>query len=442
VEKEVYPMDSNKIRNWDGTQSWEPEAIHQPRDEEGIAGLIRRALDEGKRVKPVGSALSWSDIIDVPALALRFDNMADVLDVDGDNRRVRLQAGARLDHVNEALAGHALAFDNFGSIITQTVAGYIATASHGTGARTPMLSAYIDSMRLVDGLGQVHELDADHEPELFSAARVNLGCLGVVTELTLRCVAAFDLEERLELVPFDTLLADLDSYIKNNDYCKLWWLPYTDKVQVYSFNKTTGPRGGFGITGFLDGTGLSGVLFTTLIALGRVIPRAIPFIHDAVQTIHFRPRRRTDRSDKVIKVSSSIPIHQETEYAIPIDQAAQAIDETRQLVLKADYRVNFPMEVRFVAADDIPLSPASGRDSCFIGAYVSSLKWAPHLFAAFEELMHDYEGRPHWGKTFARTSQELRALYPDYDTFDRLRRQCDPHGLFRNSFVERVFPAA
>lgn len=109
-------------------------------------------------------------------------------------------------------------------------------------------------------------------------------------------------------------------------------------------------------------------------------------------------------------------------------------------VLTVD-RVNFPMEVRFVAADDIPLSPASGRDSCYIGAYVGSLKWATPYFSDFEALMQDYEGRPHWGKTFSRDHAALRKLYPAYDDFNRLRRTCDPHGLFRNSFVDRVFPA-
>jgi L-gulonolactone oxidase len=159
-----------------------------------------------------------------------------------------------------------------------------------------------------------------------------------------------------------------------------------------------------------------------------------------VQKIHFHPRRRVDRSDRVIKVSSSIPNHQETEYAIPIDKAAQAIDETRKLILKADFRVNFPMEVRFVAGDDIPMSPANGRDSCYIGAYVGSLKWAPPYFREFEVLMSNYDGRPHWGKSFSIPHTDIRTLYPAYDEFNRLGRACDPYNLFRNSFVDRVFP--
>jgi L-gulonolactone oxidase len=190
----------------------------------------------------------------------------------------------------------------------------------------------------------------------------------------------------------------------------------------------------------MDQSGLSGILFTGLIRLGRSIPQAIPFLHNTVQNIHYRPHKRVDRSDKIIKVSSSIPIHQETEYAIPIEHSAKAIEETRKMILAADYKVNFPMEVRFVAADDIPMSPANGRNSCYIGAYVSDLKWAENYFEEFEDLMSNYEGRPHWGKSFSRTHDEIRKLYPAYDKFNHHRQSLDPNGLFRNSFIDRVFP--
>jgi FAD/FMN-containing dehydrogenase len=193
-------MSIETIRNWDGSLSWKPEAIYRPNAEEQVSALIQQSVQENKRIKIIGSALSWSDIIDVPATAVQLTKMNSVLEVDKESRQIRLQGGVELKDANEALARHGLAFENFGSIVRQTAAGYIATGSHGTGARTSILSATIDKMRLVDGLGEVHELDAQHEPELFSAARVSLGCLGVVTEVTFNCTEAFDLEERLDLV--------------------------------------------------------------------------------------------------------------------------------------------------------------------------------------------------------------------------------------------------
>ena len=428
------------IVNWDRTQSWTPEAVHAPASEAEVADLVRRAAEQGHRLKPVGGALSWSDVIDIPGRAMRFGALDRVVAVDRDARTVRVQPGVRLRDLNEVLAEHGLAFDNFGSIVMQTAGGYIGTGSHGTGGRTPILSSYVSALRLVDGTGAVHLLDAAHEPDLLAAARVNLGCLGVVTELELRCVEAFDLEERLELVDFDRVLADLDALVDGNDYCKLWWLPYTREVQVYTFNRTGKPRSGWSASGWFDESGASGVAFSGLMAASRRVPSIIPRLHGLVQRVAFRPRTRVDRSDRVIKYAGTIPRHQETEYAVPRAQAAAAIEATRQLVLKGDFRVNFPMEVRFVAADDIPMSPAFERDCCYLGAYVGSLEWAPGYFAGFEELIRDYDGRPHWGKTFHRSPAELRALYPGYDAFAALRRRCDPAGVFRNRFVDRVFP--
>lgn len=434
-------MASEIIRNWDRTQCFRPEAVHHPAGESEVSHLIARAAERGRRVKPLGAALSWSDAIDVPVEAMLFDRMTGI-DVDAGSRTVRVQAGARLAAVNAALAREGLALDNFGSITMQTAAGYLGTASHGTGGRTPILAAAVRRMRLVDGRGEVHALDSGNEPDLFAAARVHLGCLGAVTEVTFACVDAFSLEARLRLVPFDTVLADLDRLVDTNDYVKLWWLAYTDRVQVYTFNRTDRPRTRPTLPGLLDASGVSGAAFSALMAFSRACPRATSWINRAVQAVHFRPHVRVDRSDRVIPYAGSIPRHQETEYSIPRGRAAAAIDAVRRRVLAARYRVNFPLEVRFVAADDIPMSPTSGRDSCYLGAYVGSRKWAEGYFADFEALMADYAGRPHWGKTFHRTAAELRALYPAYDAFDALRRQADPHGVFRNRFVDRVFPPA
>lgn len=406
-----------------------------------MSALVRQAATEGTRIRAVGSALSWSDAIDIPGEAMRFDQMARVLDVDPVGERIRLQGGATLDVVNRVLAQNGLALDNFGSITRQTVAGYLGTASHGTGGRTQLLSSQVAGLRLVDGIGNVHELDSDREPQLFRAACAHLGCLGIITEVSLRCVEAFDLEERLEHVDVDTALANLDAYVDGNDYCKLWWLPYTDHFLVYTWNKTTKSRTRPALRGLMDRSGLSGSVFGGLTRLIRAFPRTAPFILEKVQRLGFSPGVRVGRSDEIMPYSGSIPIHQETEYAIPRNHAATAIDQVRTMVLDADaYRVNFPFEVRFAAADQTPMSPAYRKDVCYLGAYVASRKWAAGYFADFEELVRDYQGRPHWGKTFTRTADELRSLFPAYEEFEQHRRQLDPAGVFRNSFVDRVFP--
>lgn len=428
------------IRNWDRTLAWNPRAVHAPRDAGEVSKIVKRVAARGGRVKAVGSSLSWSDVADIPDEVIVGDNLTQVV-VDPDGMRATIGSGAKLRDVNERLAEHGLGFENFGSITMQSAGGYTGTGSHGTGGRTPILSSFIEALELVDGQGRIHHLDATNEPELFSAARVGLGALGVITNITFRLVEAFDLEERLEIVDFDQALADLDRYVDGNDYCKFWWLPYSDQIQVYQFNKTTKPRTPITLQERFDASGMSGLTFAGLLGFSRLRPRATNRLLPGVERLAFRDRVRVDRSDRIIKYAGTIPWHQETEYAIPRDRAAEALDRMRRLVLTATgYKVNFTQEVRFVAGDDIPMSPAHNRDSCYLGAYVASLKWAPRYFQDFEALMEDYEGRPHWGKSFDRKPDQLRTLYPRYDEFNSLRQAQDPQGIFRNRFIDRVFP--
>jgi len=429
------------IRNWDRTLSWTPRVVHAPRDAGEVAEIVRRAADRGGRVKAVGSSLSWSDAADIADEVIVGDKLSRIL-VDPAGMRVTVGSGAKLRDVNEVLAGHGLSFENFGSITMQSAGGYTGTGSHGTGGRTPILSSFIEAMELVDGEGRIHRLDAATEPGVFSAARVGLGSLGVVTNITFRLVEAFDLEERLEIVDFDRALANLDRYVDDNDYCKLWWLPYSDRIQVYQFNKTARPRTRLTMQERFDASGMSGLTFAGLLGVSRLHPGATPWLLPGVERLAFRDHVRVDRSDRIIKYAGTIPWHQETEYAIPRENAAEAIERMRHLVLSATgYKVNFTQEIRFVAADDIPLSPAQGRDSCYLGGYVASLKWAPRYFLDFEALMGEYSGRPHWGKSFDRTPGQLRALYPRFDDFAALRADLDPRGVFRNRFIDRIFPA-
>ena len=427
------------LKSWAGNVEWRPKAVHRPRDEQEIAELVTRVAEEGGRLKPVGSGLSWSDINEVEnEHLLRLDRMASI-DVHPDSKRVCVQGGAVMSDIQEALEGQNLALDNIGSIVTQTAAGYTGTGTHGSG--TPLLSTFIEEIRLVDGTGRVRKLSPSQEPELFSAARVHLGCLGVVTEIRFKCIDALDLEERREIVPFDRALADLEGYLSENDYVKLWWLPYTDVIQVYLLNRTDEQRTTPRPTELMDSWGLSTYSFSTLLLLTRAVPALTPLVLRSLQSLYFTPRRRVNRSTRLFNIGKMIPIHNESEYAIPLGKAAQAIDRVAQIVRGSapEYRVNFPLEVRFVPGDDIPMSPATGRDSCYLGAYVASTEWTGPYHRDFEGLMRTYDGRPHWGKLFSRTPRDFAELYPQYRQFDAIRRECDPNGIFKNAFVDRVF---
>jgi L-gulonolactone oxidase len=428
-----------ELRSWAGNVVWRPREIHRPRDEDEVVEIVKRVAEERGRLKAVGSGLSWSDINEVEGQHLLLLDRMSEIEVEPDEKRVRVGGGAVMSDIHLALGECGLAFDNIGSIVTQTAAGYTGTGTHGSGTR--LLSTFIERMRLVDGEGRVHELSVNQENELYTAARVHLGCLGVITEITFRCTDAFDIEERREILPFDRALADLEDLLRDNDYVKLWWLPYADVIQAYLFNRTDAGRTRTTLTEFMEEKGMSTWSFGALLALTRAVPPTTSLVTRSLQKLYFTPRRRVNRSDRLFNIGRMIPIHNEAEYAVPLGRAAEAIDGVAKIIRSAapEYRVNFPMEVRFVPSDDIPMSPAFGRDSCYIGAYVASRKWTAPYHRDFENLMRDFDGRPHWGKLFQRTAEDFAHLYPQYRAFNELRRTCDPHGLFRNAFVDRVF---
>lgn len=145
-----------KLKSWAGNVVWRPKAVHRPKDEQDIAELVTRVAEEGVRLKPVGSGLSWSDINEVEGQHLLLLDRMTAIDVQADARRVRVQGGAVMSDIQRTLAEHHLALDNIGSIVTQTAAGYTGTGTHGSG--TPILSTFIEKMRLVDGTGCIREL--------------------------------------------------------------------------------------------------------------------------------------------------------------------------------------------------------------------------------------------------------------------------------------------
>jgi len=438
------PAGPPAFRNWAGNHGCRPAALDEPASEAELADLLARAGAAGERVKAVGAGHSWSDAACTDGRLVRLDRMARVLSVDPAGRLVTVEAGIRLRDLTERLDERGLALANLGSISEQSIAGAISTGTHGTGAGLANLASQVVALRLVAASGRVLELSPDRDPEVFRAARVSLGCLGILSAVTLRCEPAYDLVEESGPVPFEDALAALPDLLAKNRHLKLWWLPHTDRINVYRLNPAPeGPgRARFGHDGLgrrLERSQAMLALFATLLRLGAAAPPLIPWANRLVSAFQFKEIRRCDRSDRVLNVSTLVPRHEETEYAIPIERTAEAMREVRALIESRGLRVNFIVEARFAAADDALLSPAHGRDSCHLGAYMYRCAGLDAYFEAFEALMARFGGRPHWGKQFRPGRAELRPLYPEFDRFDTIRRELDPRGMFENAFTRRVF---
>lgn len=427
------------FQNWAGNHRSHPSHRHRLRGDRAIAELISRARKQGETVKVVGAGHSWTDIACTDGHLVSLDDDCDILAIDRQACTVTARAGIRLRDLNRLLREQGLAMSNLGSIAEQSIAGAISTGTHGTGLGFGNLATQVLGLRLIDGRGQVHDLSASAEPELFSAARVGLGCLGIISQVTVQCEPAFHLRERSGPMPFAAAFADIPALCAGHEHSKLWWLPHTDTVHVCHYDRTDEPVSrGASLQYTVEHHPLMTRLLGAVVESGNRMPRAVPYLNRVIAPLYFRPVDRVNRSDRIFATVMP-PRHLEAEFALPVERTQEAAERMRALIRGHRLRVNFIQELRFVAADDILLSPAFGRDSCHFGGYIGASADSERFFRCFEELMLELDGRPHWGKVFRAGHKQLRERLPGFARFAAIRARLDPDGVFVNNFVRRVF---
>jgi FAD/FMN-containing dehydrogenase len=422
--------------NWAGTVTSTPAAWHEPAREDEVASIVRDAARAGKRVRVVGAGHSWSAIAapDDDQHAVTLDRLAGIR--RADDGTVTIGAGTRLRDLNAALAARGLALPIVGSIAHQAMAGAIATGTHGSSLVHGNLASGVVSMRLVDGRGDVIAIERG-DPRL-DGARVHLGTLGVITELTLRVVPAFRLAERVEAVPIAAACADVERIARSAEYVKIWWLPHTRRALVYRYQRTDAPATRTATLGrWLDERVVHGAILPRALALHARRPAWIPGWNRAVVRAYEHARPRVAPS--ALCLSTPMPaVHRETEAAVPLARAGVAVERVVRLIEEERIRVNFILEIRFVRGDEGWMSPAHGGDVAQIGAYTGQNPDAARYFAGFWRELRALGARPHWGKEMDHGADELRALYPMAARFAALRDALDPDRVFGSAFHARV----
>jgi FAD-linked oxidoreductase len=424
--------------NWARTHSCRPELYHQPASEEELVALVRDAASQNKQLRVVGAGHSWNDSVCTDQWLVNLDRYGQLLSLDRDGLTVTAQAGMRLEVLNDALAAEGFALSAQGSVAKQSLGGLVGTGTHGTGLRFRNFSGQLTALRLVTAAGEVQALSAE-DGELFSAACLGLGALGIVSTVTLPIEPAFRLQEQAWSLSFDAAVEQMDVLVAQHEHLKLWWVPHTDKVQVYTQNRTDAPATRRTLRERWEASRVLGWIFTVILALGRWVPGLIPVLNAFMAATHFRSYRRVARAHEVFNIPTMPPRHDETEWGLPAPRAGEVLRALRDLIVSQRHRVNFIVEVRFVAADDVLLSPAYGRDSCQLGGYSARGPDNARYLEAFETLMLSFDGRPHWGKEIRARRKALEVVLPKLMVFDGIRRRLDPQGRFGNRFVRQVF---
>lgn len=429
-------MSRSRWRNWAGNQR-ATTAVARPSTTEDLVEVVTRARAAGRRVKVVGSGHSFTGIALAEDIRLELAGMPRTITAEPGSRLVSVPAGTTLRQLNTWLAGHGLALPNLGDIDAQTISGATATGTHGTGAGFGGLATFVEGLTLVTGTGEVVHCSTAERPDLFAAARVGLGALGVVTELTLRCVDRFVLHADERPMPLAETIADFDQLCAGNQHVEFYWMPYTDATLLKRNNRTDVDSHPMSrLKAWWENDFLQNVALGAVCRVGRAVPAAMPGLARLVAGF-FSPVSYTNRSDRIFTTPRRIRFL-EMEYALPRAALPEAFTQLRRIVASLPLKVILPVEVRAGAADDVWLSPAYHRDTAYVA--IHQYVGAPYqpYFRAFEEVCAGLGGRPHWGKLHWRDAASLASAYPRFADFLALRDRLDPDRVFANTYLERV----
>lgn len=424
--------------NWAGNQSATVAAVVHPASPEEAAAAVAAAAAQGRKVKAIGSGHSFTAIGRPEGVQVVLDRCARVRSVDPTTGRVVVEAGLTLRRLNVALAAAGRALTNLGDIDVQTVAGAVSTGTHGTGARFGGLATQVTGVELVTADGALRWCSAEQDQELFAAARVGLGALGVITALELETVPLFALSAVEAPLPLPRLIDEWDALADGTDHFEAYWFPHTGMTSTKRNTRVgtdaLAPMPGW--RAWWEDSFLQNTAFGGLVGLGRRLPAAVPTLNRA-EAGALGTRRYTDYSYQVFTTPRRVRFV-EMEYAIPRQAAVETIRTVTGQIERSGLRVAFPVELRVAAADQIPLSTASGRDSAYVAVHVPAGTDERAYFALVAAIMDDAGGRPHWGKLHYLDAEALRCRYPRFDEFLAVRRRVDPGGVFANAELDRI----
>jgi L-gulono-1,4-lactone dehydrogenase len=422
--------------NWAQTIKFRPRRFCRPRTEAEVVATVRNALEAQTKVRTQGAGHSFSQLLATDDTLLTLDDLETPITVDG--RRVTVPGGIRLKSLIKELRARGLGLRNIGSITEQSIAGAFSTGTHGTGIGLGAIHTQVAGVRLVDGQGVVRTLsgqDAEH----LAAARVNLGALGIITQVTLDCVPDYSLEYTAYLTQLDVVLRHLDQLVQENERVLFWWflLPGCprDSVVLVTKNPLGHPVSEVLRSAHADRPRSS----TARRSLAKEAGTVQKMAQQAPAREFVKLIQYVGTYDQVLTIPLLPVFHRECEYAIPATRTVEAVRTMREFVEESELSLTLPVEVRYVAPDDALLSPSHDGPVSYVGA--STLTNSSEVFERFEPLMKRLGGRPHWGKNAVLTRAEAAALYAaGYDRFRAVRDAFDPGRVFGNTLLAELFP--
>lgn len=429
----------NSWTNWSGDVTCRPRQVARPRSLAALVDLVQKtALARGK-LRVVGAGHSFSPVVATDQTLVSLARLRGLAEVDRDAHAATVLAGTTIRELGGLLGHHGLALENQGDIDAQSIAGAVSTGTHGTGIAFGSLSTQVRALTLVIATGETLTCSPTHEPEIFKAAQVALGSLGVLARVRLQCVPSYILRDVRKNVDLAACLADFEDNCRRHRHFEFWWFPYSDRAATKALDVVPTPRP----RSLMKRVLADKVLETGVFWAASEAVRLLPGLSRPVARFAARAMSETDHADHSHRVfpSARDVRFNEMEYAVPVERGPDCLRELRAYIERGRVRVHFPIEYRVVAADDIWLSPFYRRDSAVVSVHMYAGMPYNDYFAGCEAIFRNHRGRPHWGKIHSLTAHALRDMYPEWDRFHDVRRRLDPDGMFLNEHLTRIFGA-
>jgi FAD-linked oxidoreductase len=432
-------MQGRRWHNWSGSVQGNPRQMVMPGSVNELAQHIATYARDGRHVRVVGSGHSFVPLVQTDDVLISLDNMQGIESVDAEDGTVTVLVGTKLKKLGNDLLARGLAQENLGDINVQSIAGAISTGTHGTGIKFGSLATQVVGLTLVTATGESLECSPQHHPDVFKAAQVSMGMLGVIVKVKLRVVPAKVLHYQGLRKKLSECLEHLEEYKQQNSHFEFFWFPYTEAVQAKFMNETAKAPDKNSLWGDFNKIVMENWVYGLLSEGCRRFPGLIKRVC-AISASTIANIDEVNYSSRLFSTPRMVRF-QEMEYNIPAEHAVAAINEIQACIEQHQFRVHFPLECRFVHSDDIWLSPAYQRESCYLAVHMYKGMPYQDYFSHIEEIFKRYQGRPHWGKMHTRTAGELAELYPRWHDFRLVRAQLDPQGMFLNDYLRSLFDA-
>lgn len=424
----VGPQNRLLWRNWSGIAHGYPAARLAPRTETEVAQALKTAVAP---IRAVGAGHSFTALVPTDGTLMTLDNLAGVVRWEGPEAVVR--AGTRLGALGPALAERGRAMANLPDINKQSLAGCLATATHGTGKALKALHGDVTALRLATVSGQVLDCDATQNPDVFQATKVSLGALGVITEARIATTENRRLHRHVWIEPFEETLAQAEARWAKHRNFEFYAVPFTDLAANISHDETDAaatPRTASTDDAFLE----------VLKQLRNLTRFSTPLRKAAAKALlgSATPEEAIDEGWKLLSTERPVRFN-EMEFHMPVETHLTALKEVVATIEAKRPDVFFPIEVRRIAADEAWLSPFQGGARGSIAVHCHYKDEYDFLFSLIQPILRKHGGRPHWGKLHGLQGADLAALYPDWGSFLEVRRRLDPEGRLLNPYLRRLF---